>query len=169
MSMTPAKSSNEQVVAVVDTANAIITAKYDALVTAGELQVALRRRTILDERYFRQLLRVCGVAGRLDELAEELGYPAKLVDDELTQFIYHSSQVVKAVGVEYASYTDDWEVIKRKFAGYIATPGIDDLWAEVNRAINTLERNPNPITAPGVDTQALDPKPEPPAESTKRT
>lgn len=152
-------------VSLVDTPRTTITRQYDVHITAGSpetgwLNAGLRRRTLLAERYFRQLLRVAAVPGRLVELANEIQYPVQLVDDELTQFLYHSSQIICADGVEYAGYGDDWETIKRKFTAYIATPGIDDLWGEINKAINQLELNPDPVTAPGVDTQKLDPKPE---------
>lgn len=151
------KDDTAEIPVVVSSApNVTITAKYAVYITSANLAAGLRRRTLLDERYFRQLMRQAAVSGRLDEFANELGYSAELVDDELTQFLYHSSQIGCSVGVEYASYGDDWGTIKRKFTAYIATPGIDDLWGEINKAINALERNPDPITAPGV--VSADPK-----------
>lgn len=153
---------------VIDTSRAVITRQFAAYVTAGKLEVGLRRWTLLDKRIFHQTVRVAGVEGRVEELAEELGYPSALVDNELLDFLYHSSRALCAVGVEYAAFEDDWETIKRKFKAYIATPGIDDLWTEVNKAINHLDANPNPVTAPGVDTQKLDPKPVTPEKRGKK-
>lgn len=150
--MMPAKSPNPTAEAEETSTNdATPTPQYAAYVTAGNLAVGLRKRTLLDDRFFQSLYRtVIAMPVSIFDFAAELGYPEKLVDDELVDFLYHSSQVAKSTGVEYAAYGDDWETIKRKYVAYIATPDVDDLWKEVNRAINDLERNPDPITAPGV-------------------
>lgn len=135
----------------IDMANTVITAKYAAYIAVGDIVVGLRKRTLLDDRYFQSLIRtVISVPNGIIDFAKELGYPEEIVDDELMSFLYQSSQIVKAVGIEYAVYGDDWETIIRKYVAYIATPNIDELWKQVNRAINQLERNPDPITAPGV-------------------
>lgn len=158
----PPKSPNPPAEAeeiVIDTANSTITAKYAAYITFGRLEVGLRKRTLLDDRYFQSLIRtVISVPNGMIDFAEELGYPEPLVDEEMMDFLYQGSQVVKAVGVEYAAYGDDWEAIKRKYVAYIATPGIDELWKQVNKAINQLERNPDPITAPNGGSANTDPK-----------
>lgn len=153
MNTTHAKSPDKDDTAEmpVVTSNTVITAQYAAYIASGKLEAGLRKRTLLDDRYYHSLVRtVLGVPNGIIAFAEELGYPEKLVDNELIDFLYHSSQVVKSVGVEYVVYGDDWETIKRKYVAYISTPGIDDLWAQINKAINALERSSDPITAPGV-------------------
>jgi hypothetical protein len=132
------------------------TTRYAAFITVGAFRVGLRRRTLLDERFFRTVIRRLSLPGFLDELSAELGYDVDLVDEELTQFLYQSSQVAYAEGIEFIGFSDSHAEIKRKFAAYIATPGVDDLWAKINLTINELEHNPDPVTAPKVLT--TDPK-----------
>lgn len=151
MSTPPAKSNkvkNTEEMTVAVNGKTLYTVQ---LVHAGELWVKLRKRTLLDDRYYHSLIRTTlSVPDSIANFAKELGYPEELVDDGVIEFLYQSSQIVDAHGVEYATYGDDWETIKRKYTAFIGTPGIDNLWKEVNRAINALERNPDPVTAPGV-------------------
>lgn len=121
--------------------------------------VEVRRRILADDRLYGQWLQLCIAPDYIPQLAAELACPESVVDEELTHFLYISSQVVCAEGLdfEYVRHGDNGEAIRQKFIAYQLTRH-DELPRLTHRTINLLDANPNPVTAPGVDTQALDPK-----------
>jgi hypothetical protein len=153
---TPDVAEEDTQEVMIDISKAVITSSYAMFITIGGFEVGLRRRTLLDDLFFQEVIRRVAHSTCIAELNTEFGYDPDLIDKELTEFLWHSSQIAYAKGVDYITYKDDVAAIKRKFVAYISAPDIYDLWAEINKAINALARNPDPITAPGVVT--TDPK-----------
>lgn len=116
------------------------------VVTYGEARVELYPRTVFTRKMWLGILKVIGEF--IFGLAEELGYPEKIVDDVANDFAYVSSRVKSCSGVpfEFLAYEDSADTCKKKLMAYFEA-GIDhkELMGEITKTINEMDA----VTSPG--------------------